>query len=40
MKFELTARVSHPASVVLETMIERMEDIVPFLPNIESIETR
>ncbi|MDJ0865853.1 MAG: alpha/beta hydrolase [Myxococcota bacterium] len=40
MKFEQTARVSHPAAKVLETMIERMEDIAPFLPNIESIETQ
>ncbi len=40
MQFEETSRVTHPASLILETMIERMEAIVPFLDNIESIETR
>jgi hypothetical protein len=40
MHFEKTSKISHPASAVLDTMIERMEAIVPFLPNIESIETQ
>ena len=39
MHFEAVNTVSHPAALVLETMIERMEAIVPFLPNVESIET-
>jgi hypothetical protein len=38
MHFEETDRVSHPAALILETMIERMQEIVPFLDNIESIE--
>ena len=40
MRFEETSRVTHPAALILETMIERMEAIVPFLDNIESIETQ
>lgn len=40
MQFKEQSIVSHPASAILETMIERMEEIVPFLPNIESIETK
>jgi hypothetical protein len=39
MHFEAVDTVSHPAALILETMIERMEAIVPFLPNVESIET-
>jgi len=39
MHFEEVDSVSHAAGLVLETMIERMEAIVPFLPNVESIET-
>jgi hypothetical protein len=39
VRFELTNRVSHPSSLVLETMIERMEAIAAFLPNVDSIET-
>jgi hypothetical protein len=38
--FAETSRVSHHAALVLETMIERMEEIVPFLDNVESIETQ
>ena len=37
--FEEEKCVSHPASLVLETMVERMEDIVPFLHTVEAIET-
>ncbi|MGM0578889.1 MAG: hypothetical protein ACQEXJ_24415 [Myxococcota bacterium] len=40
MHFEKENRVSHPAEVLLETMIDRMEAIVPFLPSVESIETK
>jgi len=39
MQFSSTAIVSHPPTIVLDTMIERMEAIVPFLPNIDSITT-
>lgn len=39
MKFEQTDKVTHPATDVLDLMIDRMEEIVPFLPNVESIET-
>jgi hypothetical protein len=40
VRFSQTSRVSHPAALVLDTMIARMEAIVPFLDNIESIETQ
>lgn len=40
MEFEKTSRVSHPAKRILELMIDRMDEIVPFLPNVESIEER
>lgn len=39
MEFEKHSKVSHPASLVLDTMIEHMENIVPFLPSVEGIET-
>ncbi|MBI3784708.1 MAG: hypothetical protein HY270_15050 [Deltaproteobacteria bacterium] len=39
MRFSNSASLSHPASLVLETMIDEMEAIVPFLPNVESITT-
>ena len=39
MNFDSETLVSHPASAVLETMVERMEDIVPFLDTVDSIET-
>ena len=38
MEFDSESLVSHPAQAVLETMIERMEDIVPFLDTVEAIE--
>lgn len=38
MHFEETSRVTQPASLILETMIENMQAIVPFLDNIESID--
>lgn len=40
MHFSKTSRVSHPADAVLDLMIHRMHEIVPFLPNVESIELR
>ncbi len=39
MHFEKEDKISHPASVVLDTMIDRMEAIAPFLPNVERIDT-
>jgi hypothetical protein len=39
MRFEKEDKVSHPAAVVLETLIHRMEAIAPFLPNVERIDT-
>ena len=39
MNFDSETLVSHPASAVLETMVDRMEDIVPFLDTVDSIET-
>ncbi|MDP6946312.1 MAG: hypothetical protein QF464_19340 [Myxococcota bacterium] len=30
--------MSHPADLVLETMIERMHEIVPFLPSVSAID--
>ncbi|MCX8071014.1 MAG: hypothetical protein N3C12_00995 [Candidatus Binatia bacterium] len=39
MEFFRETKVHHPAARLLEVMIERMEDIVPFLPNIAAIET-
>lgn len=38
MEFDSESLVSHPAQAVLDTMIERMEDIVPFLDTVEGIE--
>lgn len=38
MEFDSESLVSHPASAVLETMVDRMEDIVPFLDTVEAIE--
>jgi len=40
MRFEKESKVTAPATKVLEVMIERMEDIVPFLPSVSSIETK
>ncbi len=39
MQFAETSKVAHPAEKVLETMIVRMEEIVPFLPNVARIDT-
>jgi hypothetical protein len=39
MHFDNESRVSHPASSILETMVDRMEDIVPFLETVDAIET-
>ena len=38
MNFEKTTVVSHPAQLVLETMVERMHEIVPFLPSVTAID--
>ena len=38
MQFAETDIVGYPPALILETMIERMQDIVPYLENIESIE--
>jgi len=40
MRFEKTSKVSQPAERILDLMINRMEEIVPFLPNVERIEQR
>lgn len=40
MHFAEEREVTYKAELVLETMIERMQDIVPFLLSVESIETR
>jgi hypothetical protein len=39
-KFCRQSRVTHPAALVLDTMIERMEDIVPFLPSVDAIDLK
>ena len=39
MEFKREDRIVHPAPVVLDVMIERLEEIVPFLPTVERIET-
>jgi len=39
MKFERENRVTHPATTIVEVMIERMEDIAPFMSTVESIRT-
>ncbi len=37
--FQATSAVAHPAPLVLETMLERMDVIAPLLRNVERIET-
>jgi len=37
MRFQRTSKVTHPATVVLDIMMNRMHEVVPFMPNIESI---
>jgi hypothetical protein len=39
MQFSGVASVLHPPAVVLATMIDQMESVVPFLPNIDGITT-
>jgi len=39
MNFQTEDTIAHPAETVLEIMIERIEAIVPYLPNIERIDT-
>jgi hypothetical protein len=40
MRFQHTAKVSHPPSAILEIMIQRMPEIVPFLLNVEGIDIK
>lgn len=38
MRFHHVARISHPPAAILDLMIERMQEIVPFLLNVERID--
>lgn len=38
MRFQHTAKVSHPPATILDLMTQRMHEIVPFLLNVEKIE--
>lgn len=40
MQFAKESRISHPAKLVLDTMIERLEEVAAFMPSVESIERR
>lgn len=40
MQFEKESKVTHPASTILEIMIDRMHEIVPFLPNVVAIDVQ
>lgn len=40
MQFDRESKVTHPAALILDTMINRMQETVPFLPNVESIELK
>jgi hypothetical protein len=40
MRFQRSSKVSHPASVVLDIMMNRMHEVVPFMPSIESIDLK
>lgn len=40
MRFQRSSKVTHPATVVLDIMMNRMHEVVPFMPNIESIELK
>ena len=39
MNFHKEDTIAHPADLVLDIMIQRIEAIVPYLPNIERIDT-
>jgi hypothetical protein len=39
VEFESSSVVGRPAGLIVETMIERLEVVVPFLDNVERIET-
>jgi len=39
MKFQKEDSIAHPANQVLDVMIQRIEAIVPFLPQVERIDT-
>lgn len=40
MRFQRSSTVSHPAALVLDVMMNRLAEVVPFMPNIESIELK
>ncbi len=40
MRFQHTAKVSHPPTVVMELLAEHMQEIVPFLVNVDRIEVQ
>jgi hypothetical protein len=40
MRFQKTSKVTHPAAVVLDVMMNRMHEVVPFMPSIESIDLK
>jgi hypothetical protein len=40
MRFQHTAKVSHPPSAVLDLLMNRMQEIVPFLLNVERIDVQ
>ncbi len=40
MRFQRSSKVTHPATVVLDIMMNRLDEVVPFMPNIESIEVK
>jgi len=40
MRFEASAKISFPVELVVSTLLPRMEELVPHLPNISAIETR
>lgn len=39
MEFDREVVVSHPAALVLRTVMDRVEEIVPFMPSVAAIET-
>lgn len=40
MHFTAETPIAYPARVVVDTMMNRMHDLVPHLPNVESIDTQ
>ncbi len=39
MHFDKEDHIAHPAPLVLATLLDRLEEVAPFLPSIECIET-